>query len=296
MKKWLWLALLFNVIWAGSYPATKLLMRHAPFFLVTSTRYLIAVLPLVLFTARRYGFRMSRGDFARCAALGVASFTVCPALMYAGVAVGRAADAAILTATEPLMISLGAYFYLREPLSRRTIAALLLAFVGALVLSEAWRAHGTIAPTAIALIAAGVAAEAGYSVLTKALLPRHAPIKILTVALLAGSAVNAVILGGLGWWPRLALLTLADWSVLVFFLALLCASVGFLTWNLALQHDSTANVAITIFVQPVVAIFLAWWWVDEVPAFYQGVGTLLIVAALGIALRPRESRRAPQIV
>lgn len=282
-KTTLLLLFLMNAIWGGTYAAVKSIMPHAPYYLVTSTRYLLAAIPVLLYVGRRYGLRMSRGDYLRCLIIGLSTLVFSPLLMYTGVNLGRSADAAILTATEPLLVALGAYFYLRERIGGRTVAALFIAFAGALLLSEFWRENGLVNPVAIALIATAVIFESTYSVLSKELLARHEPIKILAVVLLSGSLVNATAITGLGWWPDLAGLNGVDWLVLVVYLVLICTVFGFAFWNFALRHNATANVSLTIFVQPLFGLLIGWVWLRESPSFGQLTGTLMILAALTIA-------------
>jgi len=286
------LMLAMNVVWGGSYAATKDLMSHGPFFLITSLRYLIALAPLLIVAYRRTGLRMSAGDLLRTAIVGVATFTACPFLLYAGVSVSRAADAAVLTATEPLLVSLGAYFYLREKLDRRTIAALLTAFAGVLILSEFWNEQGAIDPAGPALIVVAVFFESLYSVIGKDLLRRHSPFKVIAVALACACAVNAGALTALGWWPRATGLTGADWLVLTLYLALLCTVVGYTFWFIALRETPAAKVTITIFTQPAVGIVIAWLWVNEQPTPVQLLGTGVILCGVALAVvRPRRSPR-----
>ena len=261
---------LMNVLWAGTYAGTKDLMQHAPYFLVTSTRYLVAVVPLLLITYARGGLGITLGDFGRCVVIGVSTFTLCPLLMYTGVSMGRSSDAAILTSAEPLLVSLGAYLYLREKVGRRTAVALLIAFGGAITLSEFWRTGGAINPLSVFLIAGGVFFEAIFSVLGKELLYRNPPLKIVTYALLSGSLVNGIALSFLGFWPKLGALTSVDWFVLVVYLSLICTVGGYTWWYIALREDTTSKVAITIFIQPVVGILVSWAWVGERPTWSQG--------------------------
>lgn len=138
-KKILLLMLLMNVIWAGSYAATKVLMQNVPFYMVTSARYFIAAIPLIILAVRQYGLKMSFADFGKCAIIGISTFVFCPVLMYAGVDISRAADAAVLTSMEPILVSLGAYIYLREKVAPRIFFALAIAFAGSLILSEFWK-------------------------------------------------------------------------------------------------------------------------------------------------------------
>ena len=68
------------------------------------------------------------------------------------------------------------------------------------------------------------------------------------------------------------------------YLALLCTLVGYTFWFFALRRMPVANVAISIFAQPVVGILVAWWWVAEVPTAWQIAGTAAICLALAVTL------------
>ena len=291
MKRSTFIILLaMNAIWAGTYPATKSIMAHAPFYLVTSLRYLLAALPLLAIAHVKYGLAMRAGDYARAVAIGVASFTVSPILLYQGVTLSRAADAAILVSIEPLLIAIGAYIFLRERITRRTALALMIAFGGALLLSKFWRGDSGLHPLGTALILGAMLAETTYSLIGKSLLARVPALKITAVAVASASVVNAVALTALGWWPAVANLTGVDWLTLVGFLALLCSAFGYTLWYVALAQDVTANVALTVFVQPVVGIPLAWAWVGERPDAPQLLGAAVILAAVSAAfLRPGRS-------
>ena len=296
MKKHvLGLLLAINVIWAGSYSATKVLMADAPFYLVTSIRYLIAAVPMLLYLGLRGrgGFRMSPHDFFTCLLMGIATFTLCPVLMYAGVGLSRAADAAILTSTEPLLVSMGAFLYLREKLTRSTVVGLLIATGGALVMSEFWNQSGSINPLGTALIFCGVFFEAWYSVLGKELLSRHDPLKVATMAIAAACLVNVIAVSALGMWPLARAFSLPDWLLLAVYLSFLCTLVGYTVWFVALQTDAASRVAITIFTQPVIGLIIAWIWVHEIPTTAQLAGTSVILAGVSVALFGSGKKRLP---
>jgi len=284
--------LALNVMWAGSYSATKDLMQVAPFYLVTSMRYLAAALPLIVFSYFRSGLRMSANDFLRCSIMGVATFTLCPALMYKGVDLSRASDAAVLTSLEPLLASVGAYFYVRERISGRTAAAIGIAFLGALVLSEFWSRDGTINPVGTVLIFMAVCFEASYSVIGKEMLQRHSPLKIISVAIAVACLVNSAVLTYMGMWPAAANFQTGDWTLLIVYLALMCTVIGYTFWFVALKEDSVAKVAVTIFSQPVLGILIAWAWHSEIPTTFQVAGAAVILAGVAIAVtgRPDPAR------
>ena len=296
-KRTILLMILINVIWAGSYSATKSIMDHVPFYLITSIRYFIAAGPLLIITAAVYGLGMKPKDLLKCAIIGIATFTLCPVLMYKGVEISRAADAAILSSTEPLMVSLGAYIYLREKVSRRTAIALLTAFGGALLLSEFWKEAGAINPIGTFLIIGAVFFEAWYSVLGKELLKRHKPIKVTGIAISFGCVANAIALSFLGYWPKITALTPMDWFILAGYLAGICTLVGYTFWYVALKGNPASSVAVTIFIQPVVGITVAWLWVNETPTLFQIVGTIVILLSVIFAITgpPNKLKRADAV-
>jgi len=281
--------LFFNVLWAGTYSTIKMMMAHAPFFLITSLRYLIALAPLLLIAYWRHGLAMNHRDLLRCGIIGVATFTLTPALMYAGVDMSRAADAAIITAMEPLLVSIGAYFYLRERIDRRTQWALVLAFGGTLVLSEFWRATGHLNLLGTMLILLAVFFETSYSVLGKELLQRHEPLKITAWAVTFGCVINVVSVTALDLWPQSRNLTGTDWAILVIYLAVICTGLGYTIWYAALKEDSTSKVAITIFTQPAFGILAAWFLVAETPTVAQIIGTSIIIFAVSLVVIHRRT-------
>lgn len=283
-KNILLLMLLMNVIWAGSYAATKVLMQTTPFYMVTSLRYFIAAVPLTILTVRQYGLSMNAADLGKCALIGISTFTLCPVLMYAGVDISRAADAAVLTSMEPILVSLGAYIYLREKVAPRIFIALLIAFCGSLILSEFWKESGQINPLGTFLIIGGVFFEAIYSVIGKELLKRHSPLKITTVSILIACALNAFAISFLDYWKHIPSLTFSNWLILAGYLAGLCTFVGYTFWYVALKTHAASNIAITIFTQPVFGILIAWVWVNETPTVSQIAGTTTILVAVSWAL------------
>jgi drug/metabolite transporter (DMT)-like permease len=287
-RRVLLLLVAMNVLWAGTYSATKALMADAPFYLVTSIRYALAAVPLVVMAAARGSLSMPAGDLLRCALMGVATFTLTPLFMYAGVGISRAADGAVLTSLEPLLISLGAYLTLRERIAPRTVAALGVSFAGALLLSEFWRQARGINPWGTALILLGVLFEATYSVVGKALLARHSPLKLTAVSIASASAVNVLAITAWGAWPRAAGLSLPDWLLLAGYLAGVCTVFGYTVWFMVLSAHVTANVAITIFTQPALGILIAWAWLGERPSLPQIAGTAVVLAAVAFAAYRRE--------
>lgn len=283
-RRILYYLLLMNVVWAGSYAATKTLMAVAPFYLVTSLRYFVAAVPLLIAAWYFYGLKMPLRDLVRCAVIGVCTFTLTPLLMYSGVDLARSSDAAILTAAEPLLVTFGAYLYLRERISRRTTAALFLAFGGAILLSEFWSTTSAVNPLGTLLILGGVFFETSYSVIGKELLIRHAPLKVTAVTIACGCLVNLIGVSVMGYWPLVERLSVGNWLLLVGYLSLVCTLIGYTVWFVALRQHLAANVAITIFAQPVVGILVGWLFVSETPTAWQLIGTAVILLAVALAL------------
>ena len=114
------------------------------------------------------------------------------------------------------------------------------------------------------------------------------------VAIAAACVVNALALTFLGMWGSAASLNFGDWALLCLYLSLFCTFFGYTFWYVALKADSTAKVTITIFMQPIFGILIAWLWLSEIPTPWQLAGTLVILVAVGIVvIRPRGLSMTP---
>ena len=243
---------------------------------IASVRLTVSALlmALILLYKEPSGFRISRRDVPLFLALGLISvlfFTVC---YFAAIELMTLSAAAILLYTSPIWVMLMSLIVFKEKFSTKKLAALILAFLGCVLVSGI--GSGGITPLGV-LVGLGAGIGYGlYSILSSIALRRYSPLTV--------TAYTFIIAAGGSWF----ICTPADmishfaaagsiWTLtlLVFATGLITAVVPFMCYNLGLKTVEASRAAIFATIEPVVASALG------VIVFHE---TLTVSALLGIIL------------
>jgi drug/metabolite transporter (DMT)-like permease len=130
------LLIIMNLFWAGTYSAFKRLGETLSAGEVTTLRYTLATVLIGLLWPLLPGLAPRRHDLLKAAVMGVLVFSVGPRLQVLGVHLGKAGDASILIALEPLVTAVA----VAEPLHWGQLwgsAAIVLGLVVGLKLQRA---------------------------------------------------------------------------------------------------------------------------------------------------------------
>jgi drug/metabolite transporter (DMT)-like permease len=277
------LLLLMNCLWAASYSAFKALSPALDAGNVATLRFGLAG-ALLLLCWPWLPHSAPRGkDLLRTIAMGILAFGFAPRLQVAGVQMGKAADASVLLALEPLVLSVAAAIFLREHIGPRRWVGFVLGLTGVVLMAEVWRpGFRWPALTSNVLILLSIFCESSSSIIAKPILNRAGAFKILAIAIVAGTAVNFLI-DGASTMRAAAALSIQSWLI-VAYLSLVCTLVGYLLWFVIIS-DAPINVAaLTIFVQPIVGVAIAMAWLGETLRLGQLWGCVLIVTGLVVGL------------
>jgi drug/metabolite transporter (DMT)-like permease len=294
MKPWhLILLVVMNCLWAGTYSSFKVLSPVLDAGGVVTLRFGLAAVVLLLCWPWLPGAAPRGRELVRAIVMGVMAFALAPRFQVAGVQMGRAADASMVVALEPLIVSVGAAIFLREPLGPRQWLGFVLGLVGVGLLSEIWRPdfHWP-ALAANALILLSLCCDSAYSIIGKPLMERAGLFKILAVAIVSGALVD-VMVDGPSAVHAAARLTLFDWA-LVAYLSLICTLGGYALWFAVIRETQVNTVALTVFIQPVAGSILAMIWLGEGLHWGQTIGGLVILAGLLIGISRSEGSSQPQ--
>lgn len=275
----LFLLILMNGFWAATYSVFKVLSPVLNATDIATLRYGMAAGILFLFWYWLPG-RAPRGrDLALAIGMGIITFSFSPRLQIAGVQMGRAGDAAVLIALEPVIVSLCAAVFLRERIGPRRCAVFLAAFAGAAMVAEVWRPGFRLpALTADALIVLSLFCESACSILGKGIVQRNGMLKVLAIAIAAGAFTN-FLMGGASSLRAAETLSLWDW-LLVAYLAVICTVAGYLLWFAVIRETQVNIAALTIFVQPIAGTAIAILLLGESLHWGQVIGGMVIGAAL----------------
>ncbi|MEJ5239539.1 DMT family transporter [Limisphaera sp. VF-2] len=286
--------IVMNAFWAGTYSAFKALAPHLDAGGLATLRYSLAALLLAVAWPWLGGTAPRGRDLVRAAVMGVIVFCAAPRLQVAGVQMGRATDASVLMALEPLVTSIAAAVFLREHIGPRRWLGFALGMLGVVVMAEVWRPDFRLPGLAAnVLFLSSFVCEAAYSVMGKPLLGRVGLAKLVVVALGAGSLAN-LVLDGPAAWRAAASLPAPGWWLLAY-LSVICTVIGYVAW-FAVIRESEVNVAVlTVFLQPVLGVGIAAVALGERPHWGHLWGSVVILAgvAVGLSRQIRLVRTAP---
>jgi drug/metabolite transporter (DMT)-like permease len=283
----------------GTFPATaKLALTDIPPTLMTAIRCTLAAALLSILVVR------SRFDVAReltpdairaFFVLGIAGLVVSTQISYWGIYTTTAANAAILQATAPVMVALGARVYLGERMRPRQRVGVVVSMLGVLLVVTEGRL-AELAPselrlgdflTLLALVGWTV-----YTVYGKRVLAGHSPLLTTTAAYVCGTLVLiplAVATAPLTPRPRLG--STVAWIVLLYHA--IPGAVAHIWWYAAVERVGPSRAAIFMNVTPVVGIGMAALLVGEEIGPWQIGGAAMVLAGVALTTGGRRILRPP---
>jgi drug/metabolite transporter (DMT)-like permease len=288
-------------IWA-SYPAmAKIALEDFPPFFLALVRCLAASLFLVVLLLRSGAdtFRgLSPTALRTFFVLGVTGFWMSTQFSYVGYYYTTAANAVLLQAATPVMVALGARFFLGERLLPLQWLGVAVSAFGVLLVITS----GRLTSLRLEELRAGdfitIAALTGWSTYTlygKRVLTVYSPELATTAAYVFGTLLmipTAALTAP--FYPRPRLLSLVAWSVVLY--QAVIGALAHLWWYQAVRAVGPSLSSVFINLQPLVGVFLAWLIVGERMGPWEAVGGALVVAGVAVTTiagaGPGSGRRA----
>lgn len=281
-------AVAINVVWALSYPVSKLVMTDLPVGALSCWRVVGAALLLAPLLRRRdFPARWSLKDAVSLALMGTLGFALPIWLQYAGTVRTTASNVSMIVGLETVMVVVLAAMFLREPLRRRTWGGLAAAVGGVAFIS--------VDPATLDLLsgryAAGnglmllsIAGFASYTILGKALIDRWSGTALTVLPLAVAGALMLPIFyltDPAGFQRGLALTGSEFWGV--FFITAIATAASYAIWNWVLRWVSAGTLAYSLYIQPVAGALFSAWLLKETltPTYWWGAGLILLAMALG---------------
>jgi drug/metabolite transporter (DMT)-like permease len=276
-------AALASAFFGAAVVATRFAVHDVDPLLVAFLRYFIATLclaPLLI----RAGTIPRGGDLWRTAGLGLVFFGLFPWFFSSGLHYIPASRAALWLAVMPLSTFALSLAMRYEQLAMRKLVGVVIATIGAVL---ALRQKAAIVSGSDEywigdlLLAATACCGTIYFVLSRPVLSRQPALSVTGVAMAFGSGFLAILSLAGGRFAQLGSLPRASWYAIIF-LGTLGAAAAFLMWTWALKRSTPTRTAIFLMINPLVAISLGTWLLDEAvtPGFLAGAACVLIGAAV----------------
>ena len=282
-----------NGFWAAVYAAYKVIDQSLPVggttALIVTLRFGLAALCLLFAWPWLPGTAPRGRDLVATCVMGLFTFVAGQRLQVYGNQLGTAGNSAVLMSVEPLIASVAAALFLREHIGPRRVAGFALGMLGVALLNRIWRPdfHWTGLVPSLIFISSFVC-EAAYSVIGKPIIARASIMKVLALALFAGTAANLLIDGRATLSSARQLPAQAWWLLIA--LALICTVIGYAVWFLVIRECPVNVAALTVFTQSIFGVAIAACWLGEKLHWGHLVGSLTILAGVVFGLS-RQMRK-----
>lgn len=215
--------------------------------------------------------------------VSIAFFNVC---YFACIQEANLSLAVILLYTAPCFVVLLSALLFKERMTRKKITALLIAFVGCLLVVGLGSQTAHISLFGILVGLGSGIGYALYSIFARFALARYSPVVVMfytfllaSVALVPISSAQDIVMVGLSSYP--VLLVMLGLAVISTLLPFVCYTVG-------LQHMETGKASIMAFVEPMVALLIGVGVFHDVLTVLNGVGIILILLAVTLLNMPQK--------
>lgn len=280
------------VVWGGSFIATKVVLRDIHPVTIVWLRFSMGVVILGLAVALRKQFSpLGRSEWLYFALLGFLGITFHQWLQSNALQTSEASTTAWIVATTPVFMALLGWIVLKERLGPIKIAGILLAFLGVLLVvydgklaAISLRSFGN--PGDILILISAINWTV-FSVISRPGLKRHPATLMMFYIMAFGWVFTSILFFRTESISQVLNLTSNGW-VAIAFLGVFCSGLAYITWYDALQALSTAQTGVFLYIEPLVAVVVAFLILGEPITFASlfGGGTII----LGVWLVNRSDR------
>jgi drug/metabolite transporter (DMT)-like permease len=274
--------LLMVFIWGVNFAVAKDALAELPPLVFNELRFPLAA--LVVFLALRLRGRIPlprRADLARVIGLGILGNVVYQQFFIFGLAHTRAGIASVLLAGTPILTTLLSSIAGHERIRPLVWAGVFASFAGiVLVVVSGARANpGENTLLGDALMVGATVAWALYTVGSRSLIQRYGSIPVTAWTLWIGAAGICAIGLPATLQTDLRAVHWTTWLAVVYAGAL-SIGLAYLLWYHGVRAIGNTRTSAYSNLTPVIALVVAWWWLDEVPSAGQLLGAAIIIGGV----------------
>lgn len=260
-------ALFAVIVWGASFIATKVALQDISPVSVVWLRFSMGVLILGVAVAMRRQFALpKRGEWAYFALLGFLGITFHQWLQSNGLQTSEAGTTAWIVATTPVFMALLGRFVLNERLGWLKITGIFLAFAGVLLVVS----KGDLSSVSVGrfgapgdkLILVSAVNWAVFSVLSRRGLKSYPAGLMMFYVMSLGWAFTSILFFAGGNTAEISNLTFNGWLGIAF-LGIFCSGLAYIAWYDALQALSAAQTGVFLYIEPLVAVVVAFFVLAE---------------------------------
>jgi len=290
------LEVLFAVIvWGASFIATKITLVEISPITIIWLRFIMGVVILGIAVVLRRQFRFPPIiEFGYFALLGFLGITFHQWLQSNGLRTSEAGTTAWIVATTPVFMALLGRIVLKEGLGWLKTAGIMLAFAGVLLVVS----KGDLASVSVGrfgapgdkLILVSAVNWAVFSVLSRRGLKSYPASLMMFYVMSFGWIFTSILFGTSSGLHEISNLTIKGWMG-VAFLGIFCSGLAYIAWYDALQALSAAQTGAFLYIEPLVAVVVAFLVLREPITLVSLIGGGIILFGVWLVNRKETEER-----
>lgn len=225
--------------------------------------------------------QLARRDVLILLALGVLGNGLYQLFFVHGVARTRAGNAALIVGSAPAFIALFARWRGLERVRRLTLVGIGLSVAGValVIIGSAGSSNGDATLLGSLLVFGGVLCWTVYTILLQPFTKRIEVVHLSAITMVGGAIplliASTPALIATDW----AAVRLSGWLAL-FYASVVSMGIAYLFWYRGLRVLGPTRTAVYANLQPIIALLVAWAFLNETPTAFQAVGAGTIVAGV----------------
>jgi len=289
-----WLGMFFAVFcWGLSFPLLKIALNEVEPITLAVLRYTISMIPLIIFLIIKEDYdRISRSlkdDFFFFLSLGLVGITLPNLLQNYGMTMTSAHLSSIIQASGPIFTIIMAVLILKEPLGVNKVVGTAIALSGTLLLvTGGGLSLGDSMFLGNFLVLMSAISYAFSSIMSKKILDKYDPLTVATTSTFLGTIILAVISIFESPFEKVPEISLYSWNIIII-LALFPGSFALLVWYWILRTSEVSRIILFIYLIPVFATAIAYFWPGEAITLSTIILAALIICGVATAQYERKN-------
>lgn len=258
-------------------------------------RYLIASLVFLLYALfTKSSFKLpEKRDLLPIFILGLVGIS----FYHFGVTFGQltisAGTTSMIVGSAPIFTTLIAIFFLKEKMAWYGWIGLGIGFVGIVLITIGSTGAAFSFSTGLFLVFFATISTSFFFVYQKPLLTKYHPIHLAAYFTWAGTIPMLIFVPGL--FDTLQHATL-EANLAAIYVGVFPAGISYATWAMALSLGNVSVISSMLYLEPPIAILVAWIWLNELPSTLSMVGGFIAISSVAIvSFISRKKQKIPSV-